>query len=69
MKRKPASRRPQSTKKEAPVVVGVKLAAPPTPKQLAALKKAFRTKALATVGIGQRAGVSKMAWRARKRRR
>jgi hypothetical protein len=55
MKRKPATRRPTATKK--PHVVGIKVSAKPTPKQLAALKKLFRPKAIATAGIAAGASI------------
>lgn len=57
MKRaKASSRRPKAAKKPVPgtgkkYVVGIGLATAPTRKQLAALKKSFRTRKLASVGI------------------
>jgi hypothetical protein len=56
MKRKPASRRPAKTKKAH--VVGVKVPAKPTRKQLAALKKAFSAEALASAGLAPRATIT-----------
>lgn len=64
MKRaKPLSRRPKAAKKAAAApkktyVVAIEMTAAPTPKQLAALKKAFRTRKLATLGIAPSAVIT-----------
>jgi predicted TIM-barrel fold metal-dependent hydrolase len=58
---KPSSRRPKAAKK-APkkrhVVGTIEMTAPPTRAQLAALKKAFGTRRLSTVGITRSTAVT-----------
>lgn len=58
---KPSSRRPKAAKKPAgkkKYVVGIELDAAPTPEQLAALRKSFQTKKLATLGIAPTAVIT-----------
>lgn len=68
MKRtKPATRRPKAAKKKQ-VIVGVRVT-DPTPKQIAALKKMFSARKLATIGIVSAAGPTTNQARVSRRQR